>query len=104
MAYIAMWRSGVVMATTDIPAMDIVAITDIPATMDILLMAGTIEGTVHTTGLIIEAIMDPLMAITPDTIEGFGLAYGSKEKNSFRSAWGWRRQRDVSTPEVSIRM
>lgn len=106
MAYIAMWRSGVVMVTTDIQATDIVAI--IVAIMDILatlatmdiLTGGTTEGIAPTiTGLIIEAIMDTHMAITQDVLEGFGLAFGFNGKNAFRSARGWTRRRDVSTPE-----
>jgi hypothetical protein len=101
MAYIAMWRSGVVMATTDIQATDIVAITDILATMDILMEGDTTEGiTPTTTGLIIEAIMDTHMAaITPGAMEGFGSAFGSNWKNAFRSAREWTRQRGASTPK-----
>jgi hypothetical protein len=75
-AYIAMWRNGVVMATgmdtlaTDIVAMaatgmDIVA-TDIAATMVILMVVITVGDTTTptTTGLITEAIMATHMVAT----------------------------------------
>ena len=85
-AHIAMWRNTVVMAIRDTPAtgtvamdMDIVAM-GIVATMAILIMEGTTEGTTtHTTGLITEAIMDTRMvATTADISEDSGLASVSK--------------------------
>jgi len=91
-AYIAMWRNGVVMAIRDIPATGIVAMaTDIVATTDILamdivattviLMVGTTEEgtTTNTTGLITEAIMDThMVATTVGIIEDSGLASVTK--------------------------
>jgi hypothetical protein len=82
-AFIAMWRNGVVMAIRDIPAtgivamaMDIVA-TGIVATMAILIMVGTTEEgtTTNITGLITEAITDThMVATTAGIIESSGLA------------------------------
>lgn len=92
MAHIAMWRSGAVTGIGDIPATDIVAtdIVDIPATdivdiMDILITEDTtVEGGVHITGLIIEAIMATRMvAATTTGVEGFGLASGSKDEYAY---------------------
>src|SRR5215470_4843414 len=81
-AFIAMWRNGVVMAIRDIQATGIVAMAmDIVATMAIQIMAGTTEGTTtHTTGLIPEAIiMDTRMvATTADISEDSGFASVSK--------------------------
>ena len=104
-ARIAMWRNTVVMAIRDIPAtgivamaMDIVAM-DIVATMAILIMVGTIEGTTtHTIGLITEAIMDThMVATTAGIIEGSGLASVIKtEEERGPKRWNWRRQQCVA--------
>jgi hypothetical protein len=79
-AHIAMWRNTVVMAT-GIVATDIVAmVMDIVATMAILVMVGTTEGTIiPTIGLITEAIMAThMVATTPDIIKDSGLASVTK--------------------------
>src|SRR5215813_3662293 len=84
-AYIAMWRNGVVMAIRDIPATGIVAMDmDIVATTAILIMGGTTEGTpAHTTGLITGAIMATRMvattvATTQGIMEDSGMASVTK--------------------------
>jgi hypothetical protein len=94
------------MAIRDIPAtgivamaMDIVAM-DIVATMAILIMVGTIEGTTtHTIGLITEAIMDTRMvaATTAGIIEESGLASVIKtEEERGPKRGSWRRQQCVA--------
>jgi hypothetical protein len=101
-AHIVMWRNTVVMAIRDIPAtgivamgMDIVAM-GIVATMAILIMEGTIEGTTtHTTGLIPEAIMDTRMvATTAGIIESSGLVSIKDGRRRQAEARGseWRQQ------------
>ena len=75
-----MWRNGVVMAIRDIPATGTVAM-DIVATMAILIMGGTTEGTTTpTTGLITGAIMAAthMVATTRGLMEDSGLGSVTK--------------------------
>jgi hypothetical protein len=84
MAYIVMWRSGVVMAIGDTRATDTVATDtvamDIVATMVTLMEVITVGDIALTTGLITEAFMATHMAATTAGLmeEGSGLASVSK--------------------------